>query len=46
MGRADDKAVINPHLRVRGVDGLRVVDAGIMPTMTSGNTNASTLAIT
>jgi len=46
MGRADDEmAVVDPHLRVRGVDGLRVVDAGVMPTITSGNTNAPTLAI-
>jgi len=41
----DAMAVVDPQLRVRGVDGLRVVDAGIMPTITSGNTNAPTLAI-
>jgi choline dehydrogenase-like flavoprotein len=46
MGLADDEmAVVDPHLRVRGVDDLRVADAGIMPTITSGNTNAPTLAI-
>ncbi|MDX1598152.1 MAG: GMC family oxidoreductase N-terminal domain-containing protein [Marinobacter sp.] len=46
MGRADDDmAVVDSHLRVRGVDGLRVVDAGVMPTITSGNTNSPTLMI-
>lgn len=46
MGRADDPmAVVDPHLRVRGVSGLRVVDAGVMPTITSGNTNSPTLMI-
>ncbi|GAA4425031.1 GMC family oxidoreductase [Acidovorax lacteus] len=44
MGRADDPmAVLDPQLRVRGIDGLRVVDAGAMPTITSGNTNSPTL---
>jgi len=44
MGRADDPmAVLDPQLRVRGIRGLRVVDAGAMPTITSGNTNAPTL---
>ena len=44
MGRADDPmAVLDSHLRVRGVAGLRVVDAGAMPRITSGNTNAPTL---
>ena len=46
MGRPDDPmAVVDSHLRVRGIAGLRVVDAGVMPTITSGNTNSPTLMI-
>ena len=46
MGRADDPmAVVDSHLRVRGIRGLRVVDAGVMPLITSGNTNSPTLMI-
>ncbi len=41
----DAMAVLDARLRVRGVDGLRVVDASVMPTITSGNTNAPTLMI-
>jgi choline dehydrogenase len=46
MGREDDPmAVVNSHLQIRGVRGLRVVDAGVMPNITSGNTNSPTLMI-
>jgi len=44
MGRDDDPmAVLDSRLRVRGIAGLRVVDAGAMPTITSGNTNSPVL---
>jgi choline dehydrogenase len=41
----DKDAVVDPQLRVRGIDRLRVVDASIMPLITSANTNAPTYMI-
>jgi choline dehydrogenase len=42
---SDSEAVVDPSLKVRGVEGLRVADASIMPTITSANTNAASLMI-
>ena len=41
----DPMAVVDHELRVRGIDGLRVADASIMPTMPAANTNAASLMI-
>ena len=41
----DDRAVVDNACRVRGIQGLRVVDASVMPTITSGNTNSPTIMI-
>ncbi|HEY1311564.1 MAG TPA: GMC oxidoreductase, partial [Pseudolabrys sp.] len=46
MGRSDDaRAVVDARLRVIGIDGLRVIDASVMPSITSGNTNSPTMMI-
>ena len=42
---SDPTAVVDPELRVRGVDGLRVVDASVMPDLVGGNINARVIMI-
>ena len=42
---SDPNAVVDERLRVHGFDGLRVIDASVMPTVVSGNTNAATVMI-
>ena len=46
MGRVEDPmAVVDERMRVMGINGLRVIDASVMPTITSGNTNTPTIMI-
>ena len=42
---SDERAVVDPQLRVRGIDGLRVADASVMPSIVGGNTNAASIMI-
>jgi choline dehydrogenase len=44
MGQ-DEMAVVDPQLRVRGVDGLRICDSSVMPSLIGSNTNAPTIMI-
>jgi choline dehydrogenase len=44
MGQ-DENAVVDPRLHVRGVEGLRVADASIFPSIISGNTNAAAMVV-
>ena len=44
MGNGDD-AVVDPQLRVRGIDGLRVVDASVFPDLISGHTHAAAMLV-
>ena len=42
---SDERAVVDPSLQVLGIDGLRVADASVMPSITGGNTNAPSIMI-
>jgi choline dehydrogenase len=45
MMGSHEKAVVDTELRVHGIEGLRVIDASVMPAVISGNTNAATIMI-
>ncbi|XP_060517941.1 glucose dehydrogenase [FAD, quinone]-like [Cylas formicarius] len=45
MGNSTESSVVNSRLKVHGINGLRVVDAGVMPVMISGHTNAATIMV-
>jgi choline dehydrogenase len=45
FGAGDGRSVVDPHCRVRGIDGLRVVDASVMPLDCQANTNLTTIMI-
>jgi choline dehydrogenase-like flavoprotein len=42
---SDQRAVVDPELRVKGIEGLRVIDASVMPNLVSTNTNAASIMI-
>jgi choline dehydrogenase len=45
MGPDPAKAVVDPTLKVHGIEGLRIVDASVIPSITSGNTNAPVMMV-
>jgi choline dehydrogenase len=45
MGSSPERSVVDARLRVHGIQGLRVIDASVFPSVTSGNTNAPTIMV-